>query len=78
VDEIRNKYIPHIVTIVNGMSGEEIKCCICGSRDVLALIEGKYYCYRCGSKVIRKKLYEQFIRMKQEGLVPKDIEIKPE
>ncbi|ABL79244.1 hypothetical protein [Thermofilum pendens] len=28
------------------------RCCVCGSEDVCAKIEGKFYCYKCGSRII--------------------------
>lgn len=31
---------------------EKPRCSICGSPDVVAKIEGKYYCYKCGSKIV--------------------------
>jgi len=53
----------------------EIKCSICGSREVLAKIEGKYYCFKCGAKILREHLRKQFRKMKEEGLIPQDVDI---
>lgn len=39
--------------------GKEIKCCVCGSREVLAKIGGKYYCAKCGRKVVMEHLLAQ-------------------
>jgi DNA-directed RNA polymerase subunit RPC12/RpoP len=39
-------------TASNTDYGEKPKCSICGSPDVVAKIEGKYYCFRCGSKIV--------------------------
>lgn len=35
---------------------KEKKCVICGSKNIMAKIEGKYYCHKCGSKIIREKI----------------------
>jgi ribosomal protein S27AE len=39
-------------TASNPEHGEKPRCSICGSPDVVAKIEGKYYCYKCGSKIV--------------------------
>ncbi|RLE64755.1 MAG: hypothetical protein DRJ38_04965 [Thermoprotei archaeon] len=53
----------------------EVKCSICGSREVLAKIEGKYYCFKCGAKILNEHIKRQIKRMKEEGLIPEKIEI---
>ena len=53
----------------------EVRCSVCGSRDVLAKIEGKYYCFKCGAKILNDHLRKQVKRMREEGLIAEDIEI---
>ncbi|MCD6458019.1 MAG: hypothetical protein DRJ44_03800 [Thermoprotei archaeon] len=51
------------------------KCSVCGSEKVLAKINGKYYCFKCGSKIIDQHIREQIIKMKEEGLIPPEFEL---
>ncbi|MEM0093996.1 MAG: TFIIB-type zinc finger domain-containing protein [Thermofilum sp.] len=32
----------------------EVRCSVCGSPEVAAKIEGKYYCRECGAKLLRE------------------------
>jgi len=41
------------------MNKDEKKCVVCGSRNIMAKIEGKYYCFNCGSKIVREKVLTQ-------------------
>jgi len=50
-------------------------CSACGSSRVLALINGKPYCYSCGSKILRSHMIRTLVNMKREGLVPSTLEI---
>lgn len=53
----------------------EKKCCICGSEEVLAEIDGKLYCWKCGMKIIKEHVLRQIEMWKKLGLVP-DTETK--
>lgn len=36
------------------MSEQVIRCSVCGSQEVAAKIEGKYYCFKCGAQLLRE------------------------
>lgn len=47
------------------VAGPEPRCSVCGSRDVFAKIEGKYYCFKCGSRLViehSKKIVEEYVK----------------
>jgi hypothetical protein len=48
---------------------------VCGSRDVGLIIEGRPYCGKCGSKVIRLHMYKFLNRLKQENLIDPSVRI---
>ena len=56
-------------------SGGKWICVVCGSRDVGLIIEGRTYCSKCGSKVIRLHMYKFLNRLKQENLIDPSVEI---
>lgn len=52
------------------LSSREIRCVICGSPDVMAKIDGKYYCAYCGSRVVKENVLRQIENWKKAGLIP--------
>ncbi len=52
------------------------RCCICGSSEVLAEIDGKFYCLKCGAKIVKEHVLRQIEMWKKLGLVASDYEIK--
>ncbi|OYT61497.1 MAG: hypothetical protein B6U69_03490 [Thermofilum sp. ex4484_15] len=48
----------------------EIRCCKCGSKEVLAKIGGKYYCVKCGREVVMKHLLSQIESLERSMLKP--------
>lgn len=48
----------------------QVKCAICGSPEVMAEIEGKYYCINCGFKIVRENVLRQIENWKRAGLIP--------
>jgi len=52
------------------LSSREVRCAICGSPNVMAKINGKYYCSNCGSKVVRENVLKQIESWKKAGLIP--------
>ena len=53
-----------------GGGSVEAKCCKCGSKKVLAKIQGKYYCYKCGSELLREHIARQLRELAERGVVP--------
>jgi len=51
---------------------KSIKCSACGSTRVVARIGNKYYCFKCGSKIVRENVLRQIEKWKELGLVPKE------
>ncbi len=47
----------------------EVKCSVCGSKEVVALIDGKYYCFKCGSKVVEEHVLKQLREFEKRGMV---------
>ena len=45
------------------------RCSVCGSEEVMAKIEGKYYCFKCGSKVIKEHMDRVIEELKRKGLM---------
>ena len=48
----------------------DVRCAVCGSRDVMAEIEGKFYCFKCGSKIVRENVLRQIEAWRRAGLIP--------
>ncbi|HDI75178.1 MAG: hypothetical protein DRJ52_00405 [Thermoprotei archaeon] len=46
----------------------KIHCSICG-KPASAVIEGKAYCYECGSKIVRERLRAQLEELRRRGVV---------
>ncbi|RLE83607.1 MAG: hypothetical protein DRJ41_04615 [Thermoprotei archaeon] len=46
-----------------------VRCSVCGSKEVMAKIEGKYYCFKCGSKVIKEHMDRVIEELKRKGLM---------
>jgi len=46
-----------------------VKCSICGSKNVIAIINGKYYCYKCGSKIVNKHVLKVLEEYSKKGLI---------
>lgn len=34
-----------------------LRCSVCGAKKPLAKISGKYYCYECGSKLVKDHIF---------------------
>jgi tRNA(Ile2) C34 agmatinyltransferase TiaS len=49
--------------------GEGPRCSVCGARKPLAKIGGKYYCYECGSKLVREHILLLLKELEKKGLV---------
>jgi len=47
-----------------------MKYSACGSREVIAVIDDKYYCFKCGSRIVRKNVLKQIEGWKSQGLIP--------
>lgn len=45
------------------------KCSLCGSPEVMAKINGKYYCYRCGSKIVNTHIEKLIEELNKRGLI---------
>ena len=54
---------------MQGNSQKEIKCAICGSKDVVAIINGKYYCFKCASRIVKKNVLSQLHDLEKRGVV---------
>lgn len=52
------------------LNSHEVKCVVCGSPNVMAKINGKYYCSNCGSKIVRENVLRQIENWKRAGLIP--------
>uniref|UniRef100_A0A7J3X867 RRN7-type domain-containing protein n=1 Tax=Thermofilum pendens TaxID=2269 RepID=A0A7J3X867_THEPE len=50
------------------MGGKALRCAACGSLNVVAKIEGKYYCFRCGSTVILENSKRMLQELKKKYL----------
>ena len=48
--------------------GGDIRCSVCGSPNVAAKIEGKYYCYECGAKLLRENSRKMLELLKRKYL----------
>jgi len=46
----------------------EVRCSVCGSPNVVAKIEGKYYCYECGAKLLRENSRKMLEHLKKKYL----------
>jgi len=57
------------------VSSDKWACVVCGSRNVGLIIEGRPYCGKCGSKVIRLHMYKFLNRLKQENLIDPSVRI---
>jgi len=51
------------------MVDKEKRCIVCGSKNIMAKIEGKYYCYKCGSKIIKEKIMMQINAWKKMDIM---------
>jgi len=47
----------------------EFVCCMCGSKRVIAVIGGKYYCFKCGSKIVQDHVLRYIDLLKERGLI---------
>jgi len=45
------------------------KCSLCGSQEVMAKINGKYYCYKCGSKIVNAHIEKLIEELNKRGLI---------
>lgn len=45
------------------------RCSVCGAKKPLARIGGKYYCYECGSKLVREHIQSLLKELERKGLV---------
>ncbi|RLE62911.1 MAG: hypothetical protein DRJ49_02020 [Thermoprotei archaeon] len=61
--------MPLSIMIMVFTMSEELKCSICGSKDVIALIEGKYYCFKCGSKIVERHVLKQLEELERRGII---------
>ena len=50
------------------MGGKALRCAACGSLNVVAKIEGKYYCFKCGSAVILENSKRMLQELKKKYL----------
>ncbi|NPB00454.1 MAG: hypothetical protein GXO10_03670 [Crenarchaeota archaeon] len=57
------------------MSNEKTRCIVCGSTRIYAIIDGKPYCFKCGSKLVRLHIVKFLSNLKREKLIPSNIEI---
>jgi len=48
---------------------EDVRCARCGRRNVIAKIMGKYYCYECGSRIVKEHILRVFEELRGKGLV---------
>ena len=48
----------------------KIRCVICGSPNVMAEINGKYYCAICGAKIVKDNVLRQIENWRRAGLIP--------
>jgi len=46
-----------------------VKCAACGRERVAAKILGKYYCYECGSKLVKEHIARLLKGLEKRGLV---------
>jgi len=46
-----------------------VKCAACGRQRVAAKILGKYYCYECGSRLVREHIARLLKELEKKGLV---------
>jgi len=42
---------------------------MCGSKRVIAVIGGKYYCFKCGSKIVQDHVLRYIDLLKERGLI---------
>ncbi len=47
----------------------EVRCEVCGSREVMGKIRGKYYCFKCGSRIIREHTERLLRELSEKGIV---------
>ncbi|MEM2218372.1 MAG: hypothetical protein QW731_08380 [Thermofilaceae archaeon] len=45
-----------------------MKCNICGKEIAVAKIEGKYYCYSCGSQLLKEHVLRLLKELERKGL----------
>ncbi len=50
------------------MSGTP-KCSVCGVNKPLAKIGGRYYCYDCGSKLVKEHILSLLKELERRGVV---------
>ncbi|MCC6058972.1 MAG: TFIIB-type zinc finger domain-containing protein [Thermofilum sp.] len=50
------------------MGRKALRCAVCGSPDVVAKIEGKYYCFKCGSALILENSKKMLQELKRKYL----------
>jgi len=55
--------------VLEDINVKELRCEECGSPNVVARIMGKYYCFKCGSKIVKEHLRKQISIMKEKGLI---------
>lgn len=54
------------------MPSSKRTCEICGSPNIFAKIEGKYYCFKCGSRLVlehARKIVKQYRKTITKGKV---------
>ncbi len=45
-----------------------MKCSACGKEGATAKIGGKYYCYSCGSRVVKEHVLRSLKELERKGL----------
>jgi DNA-directed RNA polymerase subunit RPC12/RpoP len=46
----------------------QLRCSVCGAKKPLAKISGKYYCYECGSRLVRGHISMLLKELEKKGL----------
>lgn len=46
----------------------QLRCSVCGAKKTLAKISGKYYCYECGSRLVRGHISMLLKELEKKGL----------
>ncbi len=50
-------------------ANDEIKCSVCGSPNVMAKIRGRYYCYKCGARLMQEHVTKLLESLREKGMI---------
>ncbi|MCD6562449.1 MAG: hypothetical protein J7K23_00865 [Thermoproteales archaeon] len=58
-----------MVRYISSEKMTKYKCTLCGSPEIMAKINGKYYCFKCGSKIVNEHVRKLIEDLGKKGLI---------